>query len=332
MADIEEKFVSDDGYSTAAEPITPAGGEIKAKKADVKKKVDPAADSVEGAKKAITPAKAARSTVHTEENEEEGEVVEELSVDESVASLFEGEELSENFKAKAALIFTAAINEQVAARVAEETKGLEEQFQEQLTESVAEAMEGITEALDGYLDYVVEEWMEENKLAIESGIKVEMAESFMEGLKGLFYEHNVAIDDETVDVVAGLEEELAAVKAEGNEAINEAIELKAEIASLKAERVFNEAAEGLTMAQADRLRTLSEKISHDDLDSYASDLETLKETFLNVAPTKKTAVESVSAEEEGEILTEEAAAAQNRPAPSAYPSIAAYAQAFSAKK
>jgi len=126
-------------------------------------------------------------------------------------------------------------------------------------------MEEIIENLDSYLDYVVSEWMEENEVAIESGIKVEMAESFMGSLKELFYEHNVAIDDETIDIVASLEEELEAMKAETNRTINENIELAEAVKTLEAGRIFNELAEGLTTSQAERLRVLAEKLDVSDL-------------------------------------------------------------------
>lgn len=318
-------FVSDDGYSTVPGPVGPEGA-LKDKKADVKKEVDPEADSVPGAEKAVVPAKTARKTVQVEETEEV------VSIDEAVAALFEGEDLSEEFKSKAEMLFTAAINEEVSRQVEEKTANLAEQFEESMNEAVSEEMEKITEALSGYLDYVVEEWMKENELAVEAGIKVEMAESFMEGLKGLFYEHNVKVDDEIVDVVAALEEELESVKKDANEIITESIDLKAEISALKAERVFMEAIEGLTLAQADRLQKLAEKLSFDNLETYAEDLETLKETFLNVSAPRKTAVESVSSEEEGEILTEDVAAERNKTVPSSHPSVSAYVAAFSSMK
>jgi len=328
--ELGEKFVSDDGYSTVADAVDGAGGPIKARKGDVKKAVNPTADKVAGEVGGPKHTDA-RKTVTTSESEEvEGETVAEevVEIDESVAALFEGEELSEDFKKKASLIFTAAINEAVTTQVAEATEALKEQFDAQLTESVNEAMEEIVESLDGYLNLVVTEWMAENEIAIEAGIKVEMAESMLEGLKGLFYEHNIAIDEETIDVVGGLEEELAAAVAATNDKINENIALMSELAALKAEKVFAEVTEGLTVTQVERLRVLSEKINHDDLTTYAADLNTLKESFFKIGSTEKAPlVESVAAEEEGEIITEETAPVRA----SVNPQISAYAAAFTAR-
>jgi hypothetical protein len=299
MSGLEEKFVADDGVSSVPSPVTPAGGEIKKKLADVKKAVHPNAEKVDPSK--VPGQKVAES----EEADDEVEVIEEeiISVEESIASMFEGVDLSEEFKSKVSLVFETAVREATNARVEEAVSTLEEEFEAQLEESVNQAMEEIVENLDSYLDYVVKEWMEENEVAIESGIKVEMAESLMDGLRELFSEHNIDIDEETVDVVAGLEEQVQELAAQANQAINENIELAKEIASLKAEIVFEEVSEGLTVSQKERLKSLSEKLDLDDLDAYATDLNTLRESFFK---TKKTQTINENAEED-EIVTEETA-------------------------
>jgi hypothetical protein len=291
MSGLEEKFVSDDGISTAPSPVTPAGGEIKKKLADVKKAVDPKAGAV------------GKPPMSEEEEIDADEVIEEemISVEESIASMFEGVDLSEEFKSKVSLVFETAVREATKARVEEAVSTLEEEFQVKLEESVNEAMEEIVENLDSYLDYVVKEWLEENEVAIESGIKVEMAESLMDGLKNLFSEHNINIDEETVDVVAGLEEQVQELTDQANQAINENIELVKEIASLKAEMVFEEVSEGLTVSQKERLKSLSEKLDFDDLKAYETDLNTLRESFFK---TKKTQTINENVEED-EIVTEE---------------------------
>jgi len=293
-------------------PVTPAGGEIKKKLADANKQVDPVADKVD-------PATTPGQTAVAEEIE-----VEEVDITEAFASIFEGVDISEEVLGKFETIFEAAVNEATTAKVAEIAESLEEEFEVKLTESVNEAMEEIVENLDSYLDYVVSEWMEENSVAIESGIKVEMAESFMESLKELFYEHNVAIDDETIDIVAGLEEELAAMKAEANQAINENIQLAEALKSLEAGRVFNELAEGLTTSQAERLRVLAEKLDVSDLDEYASDLGTLKESFFKA---KSVITESVEDETSDDLIVEETKARVS----SAYDSVNALVAALDAK-
>lgn len=291
MSGLEEKFVADDGVSTVPSPVTPAGGEIKKKLADVKKSVDPKAAAV------------GKPPMSEEEEIDADEVIEEemISVEESIASMFEGVDLSEEFKSKVSLVFETAVREATKARVEEAVSTLEEEFQVKLEESVNEAMEEIVENLDSYLDYVVKEWLEENEVAIESGIKVEMAESLMDGLKNLFSEHNINIDEETVDVVAGLEEQVQELTDQANQAINENIELAKEIASLKADMVFEEVSEGLTVSQKERLKSLSEKLDFDDLEAYATDLNTLRESFFK---TKKTQTINENVEED-EIVTEE---------------------------
>lgn len=286
--ELDEKFVADDGVSTVPDAVTPEGGEIKNKLADVKKKVNPKADTV------------------SEEEDLDGkaieEEVEEISIDESIASIFKGLDLSEEFTTRATLVFEAAVNAASNAKANEITEALEAEFEVKLTESVNEAMEQIVENLDSYLDYVVSEWMEENTVAIEAGIKVEMAESLMAGLKDLFSEHNIEVSEETVDVVSGLEEELSAMEAKANAVINENIELAKKITALNADRVFNEVSEGLTVSQKERLRTLSEKLDASDISGYKTDLSTLKESFFK----KKVAIVETTTEEQ-EIITEEVA-------------------------
>lgn len=291
------------------DPVVPAGGPVKPRRADVKKSVDPTADKL-GAASNVTP-----------------EVKEDVEVTESFESLFEGLDLSEDFKNKLSLVFEAAVNEAATEKANEITEALEEEFSVRLEESVNEAMEEIVENLDNYLDYIVSEWMEENAVAIESGIKVQMAESFMEGLKELFYEHNVEIDEETIDVVADLEEEIAALKEEVNKAINANIELSEAVESLQAEKIFEELSEGLTTSQKERFRVLSEKLDVSDLETYASDLSTLKESFFKTkAPmiTESAAVDN----EENEIILEETAPKKV----SAYDSVNAIVAALNSKQ
>jgi hypothetical protein len=289
------------------EPVAPAGGAMKKRLADVNKSVDPTADKL-GAASSVTP-----------------EVKEEAEVSESFESIFEGMEISEEFKSKISLVFEAAVHEAAETKVAEITANLEEEFAAQLEESVSEAMEEVVENLNNYLDYIVSEWMEENAVAIESGIKVQMAESLMDGLKELFYEHNVDIDDTTIDVVADLEEEIASLKEEVNKTINANIELSEMVNSLEANRVFDELSEDLTTSQKERFRVLSEKLDCDDINSYAADLNTLKESFFK---TKQPVLnESAVDEEENEIILEETTSKKV----SQYDSVNAIVAAFNSK-
>lgn len=299
------------------DPVTPAGGEIKKKLANVKKHVDPSPKKVAN----VTPG---QTMGEESEADDEDVVVEEVDITEAFASIFEGTDISEEVIGKFGTIFEAAVNEAASAKAQEIAEALEEQFEAQLAESVNEAMEEIVENLDAYLDYVVSEWMEENAVAIESGIKVEMAESFMEGLKELFYEHNVDIDEETVDIVSALEDELEEAVQEANRAINENIELSEEVASLHAELAFREITEGMTTSQIERLRVLSEKLDISDLDTYVDDLNTLKESFFKSKPV---ITESVN-EEENELIVEET----SKPRVSQFDSVNAIVAALNAKQ
>lgn len=299
------------------EPTDAVGGPIQKRLADVMAPVDPEADEVE----VVAPGNAAVAVVK-EDQDASG----------AFQSLFEGMDISEDFKGKLKLVFEAAVNEASELKIAEAVEAmeektsrlaeeLEEQFQGQLDEAVNGAVEGIVENLDAYLDYVVAEWMEENKVAIEAGIKVEMAESLLNSLKTVFYEHNVAIDEETIDVVADLEEQIVELEAKANQAINESIELAEEVKALRAQTIFNEIAEGLTTTQAERLRVLSEKLNFDDSDNYKQDLQTLKESFFKVKAVVKEEVE--------EMLTEDTA--PKKPV-SQYDSVNALAAAISSIK
>tara|TARA_Y100000389_G_scaffold41400_1_gene36106 strand:+ start:18324 stop:19226 length:903 start_codon:yes stop_codon:yes gene_type:complete len=255
------------------------------------------------------------------------EVVEETEeiteVDPTIASIFEGVDLSDEFKNKVSVVFEAAINEQVQERSKAFEADLTEKLEAELQESLTGKVEEIVENLDKYLDYVVEEWMSENEIAIEAGIKVEMAESLMTGLKDLFEEHNVDIDDETVDVVTGLEEQVATADAKANDLVNENIALAKEIADMKADKVFEGITEDLTVSQRERIAVLSEKLDRDDLEGYSSNLQTIKESFFAESSVKKDEVV------EEEIITEEAAIRQPI---SDYSSVNALVEALNARK
>jgi hypothetical protein len=324
--ELDEKFVADhtggEGVPAAevADAVAGAGGTIKKKKADVKKSVDAKADKVD----ASTPGQGA---VKEDADEAEAEMVEEVvEISESIATMFEGMDLSEEFTSKVTMVFEAAVNEAAQAKatavIAEQTEILEAEMKESVDSAVAK----IVENLDSYLDYVVEEWMKENELAIETGVQVEMAESLMDGLKSLFEEHNIEVNEETVDAVAALEEEAADLKATANVQVNENIELRAQIASLKADQVFSEMTEDLTITQRERLKVLSEKLNVSDIAEYQSDLQTLRESFFKVA--KKVVAEEVS-DEEQEIMTEETVVAKPT---SDYSSINALVESLNARQ
>jgi len=314
--ELDEKFVADDGISSVEEPATPAGGTIKKKKADVKKAVDPTADKIS------TPTPGMKEDAVDAESEE---IVEEvIDIEESIATMFEGMDLSEEFTAKVTMVFEAAVNEAATAKANKTIAEEVERIAEEMHTAAEESVNNIVENLDSYLDYVVEEWMTENTVAIEAGIKVEVAESLMSGLKGLFEEHNIDVDEETLDIVKALEEEAAEAKEFANKAITENAELKAVLAEADAHEVFVEMSEGLTLVEQERFKVLSEKLNFADVDTYKSDLATLKESFFKKATP---VVEEVTEEEE--IITEDTEA---KTPLSEHSSINALLSAFNTKQ
>lgn len=220
------------------------------------------------------------STAETDVNPESETPTVEVA-NESFAALFDGEDLSEGFKENITTVFEAAVAERVVAESAVFKAELEESAETLINETIETRVAEITEGLDTYLDHVVGEWMAENKVAVESGIKSEISESLLEGLKDLLAEHNINITEEEVDAVAELEEQLATATSRTNDAINESIELKQSIKEMKAEIALNKICEGLTDTQADRMRTLAESIDVSNVDNYTDKLTTIKETFFD---------------------------------------------------
>jgi hypothetical protein len=319
-----KRFVADDGVSSVPEPVTPAGGEDKKKKGKPEEKMD-----------AVTPAAGdkaggVKEDADIEATDDQIEVVEEevIEVEESIQQIIEGMDLSEEFKSKISVVFEAAVNESVKARVQKIEEELNEKLETELAEAVESKVTEIVDNLDSYLDYVVNEWMTENEVAIEAGIKVEMAESLMDGLKDLFTEHNIEIDDEKFDIVKDLEEELAESNDRANEVVNENIELTKEIASLKCAKVFEESTSDLTVTQKERLRTLAETLDTSDIDGYTRNLNTIRETFISES-TSATTTEDVL-DEEDEIITEEQVTV--RKTVSDYASVNALVEALNARK
>lgn len=311
MAD-GKQFTADDGVSSVPGPVTPEGGDPKDKKGKPEDKINTKADEK-------TPGQGVKA--------EEVEVAEEeVVVESSIASIFEGEEISEDFKNKMTVVFEAAVNEEVATKTASIQEELEAKLETELSEAIEAKMTDVVENVDKYLDYVIGEWMVENKIAIESGIKVEMAESLMNGLKDLFQEHNVEVSEETFDVVASLESQVADLEEKGNAVVNENIELQQTIAAMKAERVFDEMTEGLSENQKERFKVLSEKLDVTNLEDYGTNLQVIKESFFTEKTTTSIKAEEV---EEDEIILEEQEV--TKPA-SDYTSINALVEAFNTKK
>ena len=217
--------------------------------------------------------------------EETTETVAEYNVEEDVNALLGGEELSEEFKEKAKTIFEAAIN----AKVASIKEEIEAEYAAKLAEEVEAAKESLAERVDSYLEYVSDEWFEENALAIETGLKTEMTESFLEGMKGLFEEHYVSIPEEKYDVLESMVEKLDDMETKLNEQIEKNIALNGRLSESVADGILDEVSEGLASTQKEKLASLSESVEFESEESYREKLETLKESYFpKTAPVAKT--------------------------------------------
>lgn len=183
--------------------------------------------------------------------------------------------LSEGFKQKAEVIFEAALNAKVGQRIEE----LEESYQQELTEETDRIQSELVEKVDGYLNYVVENWMEDNKLAIENGLRAEIAESFMGALKGVFTEHYVEVPESKVNVVDELASKVDRLEEELNDSVTRAMTLKEQVQDLTREKIISEAADDLTVTQAEKLRKLAEGTDFESEDSFAEKIGTLKESY-----------------------------------------------------
>ena len=212
--------------------------------------------------------------VEAEETVEET-VTAEYDMEEDVNALLGGEDLSEEFKAKAKTIFEAAINAKVAA-VREE---IQTEFDAKLAEEVETAKASLAERVDSYLEYVADEWFTENQLAVEAGLKTEMTESFLEGMKSLFEEHYVSIPEEKYDVLHSMVEKLDDMETKLNEQIEKNIGLNKRLAESVADGIFESISEGLAETQKEKLASLAEGVEFESDDAYREKLETLKESY-----------------------------------------------------
>lgn len=211
-----------------------------------------------------------------------------VAMKEDMDAMFAGEELSEQFKEKATTFFEAAVH----ARVQERIETLEEEYENKLNESLQTFAEDITAKIDEYMDYVVEEWFKENEVAIESALRSEIAEDFINGLKDLFTEHYINVPEDKVEMVEELVAEVEELQSKLNASIEEQIELKKVIDEQTRELVFNEVSEGLVATQIDKLKTLSEGVEYNDPESFYAKLQTLKEGYFSSKRPSQLIVES----------------------------------------
>jgi len=268
---------------------------------DLKKKVEDA----------ITEEPEAKEDEVVAESSEE-EVAPEINVEEDVEALLQGEELSEEFQAKAKTIFEAAINSKVATI----KEDLEKENSKKLEEEIESKKLELTERVDSYLEYVAGEWLQENELAVEAGLKTEMTESFLEGMKSLFEEHYVSIPEEKYDVLNSMVDKLDEMEGKLNEQIERNVALNRRLAESTADVIFADVTEGLADTQKEKLATLAENVEFESESDYREKLGTLKESYF---PTKTTSTpKSTSENLSEEVSTDEVASQEVNPTMQAY--------------
>jgi len=296
----------DDDSNKLKEPA----GTIKQVKDVVNAKAAPAeavSDEIEDGQEIVAEEEVTEEEVVSEEEVTEEEVVSEeeapeveYSIEEDVEALLQGEELSEEFQEKARTIFETAIN----AKVGEITEQLKATYEEALVEEIVNIKEGLTERLDAYLEYVADEWLQENALQVEHGLKTEMTESFLQGMKGLFEEHYVTIPEDRYDVIESMVDKLDEMEGKLNEQIERNVALNKRLAESVADVIFADVAEGLALSQKDKLATLAENVEFESESDYREKLVTLRKSYFPEHSTQKEHSETISEGTENVAPTE----------------------------
>jgi hypothetical protein len=206
---------------------------------------------------------------------DEEEVEEEFSIEEDVNALLAGEDLSEEFQEKARTIFETAIK----SKVAEIKENLQSSYEQALVEEIEVIKEGLIDRVDAYLEYVADEWVAENALAVEHGLKTEMTESFLQGMKGLFEDHYVSIPEDRYDVIENMVDKLDEMEGKLNEQIERNVALNRRLSESVADVIFADVVEGLALSQKDKLASLAENVEFDGEANYREKLVTLRESY-----------------------------------------------------
>ena len=222
---------------------------------------------------------------------------------EDIDAMLGDAELTEEFKTKAATIFEAA----VLARVAEEAARIQEEFEAKLAEQVEQNTQGIVEQVDGYLGYMAEQWMAQNEIALEQGMKSEILEGFVNGLKGLFEEHYIDIPEERFDVLGEMENKIAELESKINEHVEVNVELTKTLAEAKRAEIVGTVSEGLTDTETEKFLSLAKEIAFEDSESFETKLKTIRESYFTAK--QLTEVKSVVTDAPVEVLTESKAKA-----------------------
>ena len=301
MAETLEKELDNmEEVAEGSNPVTKnakPGESMDTSKGGASKVITVTSDSMEGAKgtknagksaaapvgKAPVPStKPSDASAKMEETESNDETIAEEETSETkydfsqdVDALVSGEELSEEFRVKAATIFEAA----VTSRVNDEVKSLQEAFEESLTEEVEKIKTDLAEKVDDYVSYATKQWIEENALAVEHGIKNEMAESFFKGLKDLYVEHNFTVPEEKFNLLDGMTGELDEMEKKLNEQIDTNVALNKRIGEYSKMEIVNDAATGLAETQKEKLASLAEGVEVENEEDFRNKIETIKESY-----------------------------------------------------
>ena len=295
-----------DIVTKGAKPADPAPAGMKEEEAEVEGEVvaeQPAQEEevVAEEPESILRKKMADAIKESEETTEEEEVVAEqeevieVNIEDDINALIAGEELSEEFQEKAKTIFEAAINSKVSII----KEDLEKEYAKVLQEEIDSAKIQLTERVDSYLEYVAGEWLEENSLAVEQGLKAEMSESFLTGMKSLFEEHYVSIPEDKYDVLESMVNKLDDMEEKLNEQIDKNVALNKRLAESKSDGILSDVSEGLAVTQKDKLASLAESVEFESESDYREKLVTLRNSYF---PTRQVAS---TPSDDSEMLSEE---------------------------
>jgi AcrR family transcriptional regulator len=224
-----------------------------------------------------------------------------IDMSEAIEALFAGEELSEEFKDKAKTIFEAAVIE----RLNVEIKTIEEAYAETLEEQIEQIQEELSSNVDDYLNYVVEQWVQENEVAIEHGLRTELTEEFISGLRNLFAEHYIDIPEDKVSVVEEMGAKVAELEAKLNEEIDRNVQLSKVLNESKQFEIISGACDGLTATQAEKLKALSEGIEFTSVNEYAQKINVLRESYFNAPVNNDQVLDRAESSEDGRSMIAE---------------------------
>ena len=268
-------------------------------------------EEVETEEEVVAEDQTSEEEVVAEEEEvtELPEITDEVDIDDDVNALLGGQELSEEFREKAKTIFEAALK----SKVTELREAMEAHYEAKLVEEVEGMKDELIERVDSYLEYVADEWLQENAIEVERGLRTEMTESFLEGMRGLFEEHYVSIPEDKYDVVENMVDKLDEMESKLNEQIEKNIAITKSLSEATGGNILSDVSEGLSTTQKEKLASLAEGVEFESEESYKEKLETLKESYFKAAPKRS----------DSEVLNESAAT------PDVSGSMAAYIQALS---